>query len=86
MLLAAAMAIVAIHQHIAPEHQRIATAFGQQATLQRLVFLWCQRVDIGLEFFIDNDIHQSPRDLALRRARIVVRWPELGALFEPLAC
>ncbi|KAG0731787.1 hypothetical protein G6F23_014962 [Rhizopus arrhizus] len=37
VLLADAEAVVAVDQHIAPQHQRIAAAFGQQAALQRFV-------------------------------------------------
>ncbi|CEE71924.1 hypothetical protein XAC2852_470299 [Xanthomonas citri pv. citri] len=59
VLLADTVAVVAIHQHIAPQHQRIAAPFGQQAAFQRLVFVGRQRVDIGLEFFFDNDVHTA---------------------------
>ena len=57
MLLADAETVMAIDQYIPPQHQRIAAAFGQDAALQRVMFVRGQRVDVGLEFFFDDDIH-----------------------------
>jgi hypothetical protein len=39
VLLADAVAVVAVHQQIAPQHQRVAAAFGQDAALQRFVLV-----------------------------------------------
>lgn len=57
VLLADAVAVVAIHQHLAPQHQRVAAAFGEDAALQGVVLVRGQRVDIGLEFFFDDNVH-----------------------------
>jgi hypothetical protein len=57
MLLADAIAVVAVHQHIAPQHQGVAAALGQQAALQSFVLLGGQRVDIGFEVLVDDDVH-----------------------------
>ena len=57
VLLANAVAVVAVHQHIAPQHQGIAATLGQNAALQRIVFFRGQGVDVGFEFFVDNDVH-----------------------------
>ena len=59
MLLADAMAVVAIDQHIAPQHQRITAAFGQDAALQRVVLVGGQRVDVDAQFFLDGDVHRG---------------------------
>jgi hypothetical protein len=42
VLLADAVAVVAVHQHVAPQHQRVAAALGEDAALQRLVLLRSQ--------------------------------------------
>ncbi len=55
MLLADAEAVVAVHQHVAPQHQRVAAALGQDAALQRVMLVGRERVDIGLEFGQDDD-------------------------------
>mgnify|MGYP003339965365 CR=1 FL=1 len=55
MLLADAIAVVPVDQDVAPQHQRIPAALGQQAALQRLVLLGGQGVDVGLEFFANDD-------------------------------
>ena len=57
MPLADAIAVVAVHQHIAPQHQGIAAALGQQAALQCGVFLRRQGIDIGFELGVDDDVH-----------------------------
>ncbi|MNV35015.1 hypothetical protein D3C71_1264510 [compost metagenome] len=57
VLLADAVAVVAVHQHLAPQHQRVAAAFGQDAALQGVVLVRGQRVDVGLEFFFDDNVH-----------------------------
>ncbi len=57
MLLADAEAVVAVDQYVAPQDQRVTTALGQDAALQRVMFVRGQRVDIGLQFFFDDDIH-----------------------------
>ncbi len=57
MLLADAETVVAVDQYVAPQDQRVTTAFGQDAALQRVMFVRGERVDVGLEFFFDDDIH-----------------------------
>ena len=61
MLAADAVAIVAIDQDIAPQHQRIAAALGEQAALERLVLVRGEGIDIGLEFFVDDYVHAYGR-------------------------
>ena len=58
-LLADRVAVVAVDQDVAPQHQRIAAAFGEDAALQRLVLLRRHRLDIGLEFLVDDDVHAA---------------------------
>ncbi|MNY39265.1 hypothetical protein D3C86_1739410 [compost metagenome] len=76
VLLADAVAVVAVDQQIAPQHQRIAAAFGQDAALQRFVLIGAQRIDIGLEFFVDNNIHGAE----MKGAAAAARWKWGGRL------
>jgi hypothetical protein len=57
VLLADAIAVVPVHQHIAPQHQRVAAAFGQDATFQGVMLVGGKGLDVGFEFFIDDDVH-----------------------------
>ncbi len=57
MLLADRIAVVAVDQNVAPQHQRIAAAFGEDAALEGFVFLGREGIDIGFEFFVDDDVH-----------------------------
>ncbi|MNT75970.1 hypothetical protein D3C72_2149190 [compost metagenome] len=59
MLGADAVTVVAVNQHVAPEHQRVAAAFGKQAAFQRVMFVLRERVDVGLEFLVDDDVHAA---------------------------
>ncbi|MNT70754.1 hypothetical protein D3C72_2091710 [compost metagenome] len=77
VLLADAIAVVAIHQHIAPQHQRIAAAFGQDAALQGGMLVGGQGVDIGFEFFVDNNIHHAIRRLGAAVVQINNRLQQL---------
>ena len=52
-----AIAVVAVHQQFAPQHQCIAAALAQQAALQGVVFFGSERINIGLEAFVNNDGH-----------------------------
>ena len=61
MFLANAVAVVPVHQDIAPQHQGIAAAFGQDAALQGIVFVWGEGVDIGFEFGQDGDFSRHGR-------------------------
>ncbi len=59
VLAADAVTVVPVDQRVAPEHQRVAAAFGEQAAFQRLVLVGRERVDVSLEFFVDDDMHDS---------------------------
>src|ERR1700761_3229257 len=80
MLAAHAVAMVTIDQHLAPQHQRVTTTLGQDASLQRLVFLRGHRVDIGLEFFIDDDVHDHNYPLEERGSIVEM----MGRFADPL--
>jgi len=59
VLAADAVTVVAVHQCVAPEHEGIAASFGEQAALQRFVFVRRERIDVGLQFFVDDDVHDG---------------------------
>jgi hypothetical protein len=71
MLLADVVAVMPVDQDFAPQHERIAAAFGQQAALQGGVFVVRQRVDKGTQFFVDGDVQFV--------SLYVLRQPENGA-------
>ena len=52
-----AVAVVPVHQHIAPQHQRVAAPLDQQAALQRLMFIGGEGVDVGKQFVVNRDVH-----------------------------
>jgi hypothetical protein len=52
-----AMAVVAVDQHIAPHHQGIAAALGQDAALQGVVFIRGERVDVDTQLVKDLEVH-----------------------------
>lgn len=56
MLLADLVAVVTVDQGIAPQHQRVAAAFGKEAALERGVFDVGQWVDEGTQFVVDGDV------------------------------
>jgi hypothetical protein len=58
VLLAYGIAVMAVDQHVVPQHQRIAAAFGQDAALQRRVFRLGQRVDVSAQGIVDLDLHK----------------------------
>jgi len=67
VLAADVVAVVAIDQHIAPQHQGVAASFGQQRAFQGGVFIGCERIDEGTQFLIDGDIQSGvPRCKAVR--------------------
>ena len=71
VLLADAVAVMPIDQNFAPQHQGITAAFAQDAALQGLVLVRCQRVNIGLQFFEDGDVHgQDSKRWELGRAAL----------------
>ena len=60
VLLADLVAVVAVDQHVFPQHQRVATAFHQDAALQRRVFSLGQRLDIAAQHVVNFDLHNCP--------------------------
>jgi hypothetical protein len=56
VLAADLVAVMAVDQHVAPQHQRIAAAFGLQAAFECGVFVVRQRVDEGTQFLVDGDV------------------------------
>ena len=57
MCLADSVAVVPINQHLTPQHQGIPASFGQKAAFQRFIFFRSQRVNVGFQFFVDDDVH-----------------------------
>lgn len=49
------MPVMAIDQHLAPQHQRVAASFGQQTRFQRGIFIAAKRVDERAQRFINSD-------------------------------
>ncbi|MCY1382144.1 hypothetical protein D9M69_701310 [compost metagenome] len=80
VLLADAVAVVSVDQHVAPQHQRVAAALAQDAALQRLEFVRRQGVYVGFEVRVDGDVHGSGFGGG-KGARIVdgPRWATGGA-------
>jgi hypothetical protein len=56
VLRADVVAVMAVDQHVAPQHERVAATFGQQAAFERGVFDGCEGIDERAEFLVDRDI------------------------------
>jgi hypothetical protein len=54
--LADVVAVMAVDQDVAPQDERVAAPFGQQAAFQRLVLDRRQRVGDGPQFLVNRDI------------------------------
>ena len=57
VLLADAVAVMSVDQHIAPQDEGIAAPLRQNAAFQSGMLLGGKRVNIGFEFFVDDDVH-----------------------------
>jgi len=66
VLAADLVAVVAVDEDVAPQHQRVAAAFGQQAAFQRGVFDVGQRVDEGTQIVVYRDVQCRSLHFLLR--------------------
>ena len=62
------VAVVPVHKHITPQHQRIPAPLRQDAALQRRFFILGQGVDVGKEFFVDRDVHNKAERFLMEKA------------------
>ena len=51
------VAVVPINQYLTPQQQGIPASFGQKAAFQGFVFFRSQRVNIGFQLSVDDDVH-----------------------------